>query len=207
MLNKNELIFHDVYTFCSHAQDFSVMKGEEVVRENLNSCFRGAAANWWLKILSRDERDAMIQLPNGLTRQINRLQDQFKITMSSALEELGRQSYSAQDALERKDPAVYVQNMAKYATQAGIVEEDAQATWAWNHLDVEFQTTVPPPTSDTTIRQFIEQLKNRKELWYRMKNQEASQQKEYCKESKEKERAYERDRTYECERERKRDRD
>ena len=205
--NKNELIFRDVYTFCSQAQDFSVMKGEEVVRENLNSCFREAAANWWLKILSRDERDAMIQLPNGLTRQINRLQDQFKITMSSALEELGRQSYSGQDALERKDPAVYVQNVAKYATQAGIVEEDAQATWAWNHLNVKFQTTVPPPTSDTTIHQFIEQLKNRKELWYRMKTQEAEHQKETRRELKDKEKAYDRERTYNRNRERKRDRD
>ena len=43
--NKNELIFRDVYTFYSRAQDFAVIKGEEVVRENLNSCFRGAAAN------------------------------------------------------------------------------------------------------------------------------------------------------------------
>ena len=32
--------------------------------------------------------------------------------------------------------------------------------------------------------------------WYRMKVQEASQQKEYRKKSKEKEKAYERDRTY-----------
>ena len=45
MLNKNKLIFYNVYIFYSRAQDFSIIKGEEVIRENLNSCFKGAAAN------------------------------------------------------------------------------------------------------------------------------------------------------------------
>ena len=185
--NPRELIFREVYTFCSRAQDFAVMKGEEVVRRNLNSCFRGAAANWWLKILSQDEKDAMMQLPTGLQRQIARLQDHFKITMSTALEELSRQSYTSRDASERNDPSVYVQNVSKYAVQAGITEEHAQATWAWNHLDVEFQATIPPPTTNTTLREFIEQLKSRKEMWHRMQSQKEQQHKDTRKEIRERE--------------------
>ena len=41
------------------------------------------------------------------------------------------------DAGSRGDPASYVQSVSKYAVRAGISDEHAQATWAWNHVDVE----------------------------------------------------------------------
>lgn len=74
--------------------------------------------------------------------------------MSSALDKLTKESYALKDAGAQKEPSVYVQNAAKYAVRAGISEEHAQATWAWNHLDVELQITIPPSTPTTTLRQF-----------------------------------------------------
>ena len=52
-----------------------MIKGEDVVRANLSTCFRGSALYLWLNTLSQDEKDAMIQLPTMLKRTITRLQE------------------------------------------------------------------------------------------------------------------------------------
>ena len=199
VFSSKENIYREVYSFCRRVEDYAVIKGEDVVRTNLSTCFRGAALSWWLNTLSQDEKDAMMQLQTGLRRTLTRLQDRFKISMSSALDQLTRQVYTLSDAGSRRDPASYVQSVSKYAIQAGISDEHAQATWAWNHLDVELQASIPPPTSQTTLRQFTEELDNRKELWHRLQQQKEMLQKDTRKEI--------RDREKDRDRERERDRD
>lgn len=174
VFSSKETIYREVYSFCRRVEDYAVIKGEDVVRPNLSTCFRGSALSWWLNTLSQDEKDAMMQLPNGLKRTLTRLQERFKISMSSALDQLTRQVYTLKDAGDRRDPASYMQGISKYAVQAGITDEHAQATWAWNHLDVELQASIPPPTTQTTLRQFTEELDNRKELWHRLHQQNES---------------------------------
>ena len=194
IFSSKETIYREVYSFCRRVEDYAVIKGEDVVRANLSTCFRGAALSWWLNTLSQDEKDAMMQLQTGLRRTLTRLQDRFKISMSSALDQLTRQVYTLGDAGSRRDPASYVQSVSKYAVQAGISEEHAQATWAWNHLEVELQATIPPPTSQTTLREFTEELDNRKELWHRLNQQKESQHKDVRKEVRDRDRERDRDR-------------
>ena len=45
MLNKNKLIFQDIYTFYNQAQDFAIIKEEEIIKENLNNYFKKVAIN------------------------------------------------------------------------------------------------------------------------------------------------------------------
>ena len=194
VFSSKETIYREVYSFCRRVEDYAVIKGEDLVRTNLSTCFRGSALSWWLNTLSQDEKDAMMQLPTGLKRTLTRLQDRFKISMSSALDQLTRQVYTMSDAGTRRDPASYVQSVSKYAIQAGISDEHAQATWAWNHLDVELQASIPPPTAQTTLRQFTEDLDNRKELWHRLHERKESQYKDVRKEVRDKEREREKER-------------
>ena len=168
VFTHRETLYREVYTFCRRIEDLAATKGEDLVRENIANCFRGTALHWWLNTLSQDERDALQQLPTGLKRIISRLQDRFKLPMSTALVRLGEQTYNLHDANARKDPAGYVQTVSRLALQAGINDEQAQCTWAWNHLDVELQKTVPPPGPETTIRSFSDLLDARKEMWHRI---------------------------------------
>lgn len=194
VFSSKETIYREVYSFCRRVEDYAVIKGEDAVRTNLSTCFRGAALSWWLNTLSQDEKDAMMQLQTGLRRTLTRLQERFKISMSSALDHLTREIYTLNDAGSRRDPASYVQSVSKYAVQAGITDEHAQATWAWNHLDVDLQVSIPPPTSTTTLRQFTEELDNRKELWHRIHQQKESQHKDVRKEVRDREREREKER-------------
>ena len=91
------------------------------------------------------------------------------------------------DASARRDPAAYIQAVSKHALQAGITNEHAQCTWAWNHLDVELQTTVSPPTASTTLRAFTEKLDTRKEMFFRIVSTFEDRRKEaFKRENKEK---------------------
>lgn len=190
---SKETLYRDVYTWCRRAEDYAAVKGVELVRKNLPQCFRGSALSWWLNTLSEDERAALIMLETGFKRLMARLQEKFKLTVSSALVQLNHQNYSMTDAHKRREPAQYMQTVSKFALQAGIIDEHAQCTWAWNNLDLELQKTVPPPRPGMSIREFTDELETRKEMFHR-----AAESKNEISHAREQSRRQDRDNTKEA---------
>ena len=111
VLSSKETIYREVYTFSRRVQDYAIIKGEDVVRQNLSIYFRGAALLWWLNSLLPDEKDALRLLDTGLPRTLIRLQERFKISISSALDQLTREVFTLQDTGNRRDSAGYIQNV------------------------------------------------------------------------------------------------
>ena len=86
VFSSKKNIYREIYFFYRRVEDYTVIKGEDVVRINLSICFRGAALSWWLNIFSQNEKDVMMQLQTGLRRTFIKLQDRFKISISFVLD-------------------------------------------------------------------------------------------------------------------------
>ncbi|SLM38754.1 hypothetical protein LPUS_09077 [Lasallia pustulata] len=51
IFNSKETIYREVYTFIKQVEDYALLVGEEKVAENLSTCLRGNALNWYLQEL------------------------------------------------------------------------------------------------------------------------------------------------------------
>ena len=43
---SKETLYRDIYTWCRRAEDYTAIKGVELVRKNIPQCFRGVALSW-----------------------------------------------------------------------------------------------------------------------------------------------------------------
>ena len=56
--------FRDVHLFVERAKDVATTKGEELVRQNLYTCFRGVALAWYTGMLTEDQK-RLVKLGKG----------------------------------------------------------------------------------------------------------------------------------------------
>ncbi|SLM34773.1 integrase and r domain-containing protein [Lasallia pustulata] len=59
IFNLKETIYQEVYTFIKRVEDYALLVGEEKVAENLSTCLRGNALNWYLQELDDFTRQAL----------------------------------------------------------------------------------------------------------------------------------------------------
>ncbi|KAA6413812.1 MAG: hypothetical protein FRX48_02174 [Lasallia pustulata] len=59
IFNSKETIYREVYTFIKRVEDYALLVGEEKVAENLSTCLRGNALNWYLQELDDFTRRAL----------------------------------------------------------------------------------------------------------------------------------------------------
>ena len=192
MYADRDTLYQKVYAFIKWVTDFIMIKGTDTVQWNISTCLRGAALQWWLLTLSEDERNMYMTSPDDLTWFNWKISQRFKMSMSSALEKLNNETYSLTDTKNWWEPYAYVQWVVQYVTAADIIEEYAQASWAWNHLNVKLQLSVPPSTMTTFIVTFTEHLNDQKEVWFQLQKWCQSEKKKK-EQNKDKEKNKERD--------------
>ena len=62
--------FRNIHLFVERAKDLATTKGEELVRQNLYTCFRGVALAWYTGMLTEDQK-RLVKLGKGLELILN----------------------------------------------------------------------------------------------------------------------------------------
>lgn len=159
------IYFNDVHTFIKRAKDMMRTKGEQMVRCNLSSCFRGSALEWYLADLSPYIK-SLVQYGTGIDEWENQLLNRFKLSPHIAMRMIFNERYTMEDARRHREP----RDFAEYIIQAG---KDAELTSPisilsiiYNGMDAEFQKQLPIPTSTTSTDSYLQMMDERKNLWW-----------------------------------------
>ncbi|KAG0156312.1 hypothetical protein PDIDSM_3489 [Penicillium digitatum] len=152
-----------------HLKALIPLKSEEVVRANLPSCLREAAARWYSAELSDEERQDLsvrsLQLGWFAT-----LERRFKPRATEAIVKVMAPSsvYSWRDVRAGRSVTEWAQNMLRDTQAAEITGTTTVLRLVWTRLEPALQRDIREPSPATTISQFMADLDLRYGQWYEM---------------------------------------
>ncbi|EKV13320.1 hypothetical protein PDIG_39320 [Penicillium digitatum PHI26] len=161
--------YTNVYAFINQLKALIPLKSEEVVRANLPSCLREAAARWYSAELSDEERQdlSVRSLELGWFATLER---RFKPRATEAIVKVMAPSsvYSWRDVRAGRSVTEWAQNMLRDAQAAEITGTTTVLRLVWTRLEPALQRDIREPSPATTISQFMADLDLRYGQWYEM---------------------------------------
>lgn len=120
---RKETYFRDVYFFIERAKNLALVKGGELVCNNLWTCFQGLAFFWWTgKLFDNEKR--IVQFTSGPNDLIGEwtylLYFWFKESSNIALEILTKERYTLCNASNRRKSREYTQKIVWLAKDASL---------------------------------------------------------------------------------------
>ena len=171
-----DVYYRSVILFVERIHDLAAVKGEAVVRTNVNTCFRGSALAWYTSELSNLERRGLRAEGSGVDEWCRALSARFKELPGVALSNLTAERYTLADARARREPASYVQAVVRHAKSADIDGVQNQLTFAYQGIVPELRVFVDPPNAATTIASFIQMLDMKKVAWFELHTRQQQHQ-------------------------------
>ena len=170
-----DLYYRSVILFVERVRDLATVKGDALVRTNLNTSLRGAALRWYTAELSNLERTGLRNDPRGVEEWCSALLRRFKELPGVALSHLTSEKYTMADARAKREPADYVQAIMRHAKAADIDSLLNQLTFAHQGIAAELRVFIDPPSSSTTVASFIQSLEMRKDAWFELNSRHVGQ--------------------------------
>lgn len=160
---------HDVFGFTARvrAKTEGISSGicsPASVAIKLDACLKGKAECWYTNELSSVSRAG---LTTNLEFWCSEFEKRFRQSPSTALEKLENKRYKIQDVRMRKEPEDYVQNMISLAKHAGTaLSTFSLLLTAYQHMDAELRITIPRPTQQTSLTDFMKTIGEAKDNWF-----------------------------------------
>ena len=156
-------IYREVFIFVQRVNDYAHVIDEFVVRENLFFCLRDATMTWYLKEIDDFKRKTFRSV--SLVEFIDELKARFKMRINKILDKLIAKIFIVKNARKNREATSFFQNIILYAQSTNIFDLQRQLIWAWQQLNVDFRTIMIMSTINTSIQDFIEELKIKRDLW------------------------------------------
>lgn len=163
--------FRDVHTFIQRAKDLMNTKGEQMVRDNLSSCLRGIALEWYTEELSPDIK-SFIRYGSGIDKWEKQLLKRFKLI---AIMTICNERYITEDARRHREPRDFAGNIMRAAKDAEITSPISILSFIYNGMNAEFQQHLPVPSSTTSTDSYLQIMDERKNLWWTLASRIRSQ--------------------------------
>ena len=162
-----ETYFRDVHLFIERAKELAAVKGGEMVRNNLWTCLRGTALEWWTAEVS-DAEKRLSKYGNGdnIDEWNNLLVARFKQPSHVAIDAVLRERYTMHDASIRREPREYAQKILRSAKDAGMTSVKNQLDIVFNGIDLELRRDIKPPEEGCAINPYLTTMDNCKHTWW-----------------------------------------
>ena len=160
-----DTIFRDVHLFVERVKDIAAVKGDELVRQNLSTCLKGMALTWYTSELIPDQK-RLLKLGHGIEEWEQKLVARFKERPNIAMATIVQERYTMLDARNRREPRKYAGVITRAAKSAELGTTAHIMMLIYNGLDLEFQRDLPTPSLTTLFEQFLQQLDDRKDIWW-----------------------------------------
>lgn len=164
---NRETYFRDVHMFIQRAKDFMPAKGEVVIRENLFTCLRGIALQWYTSELASDTK-RLLRHGAGIEEWERLLLKRFKQSLSMAMDMLANEKYTMEDACECREPREYSAKIIRAARDADMAAELNIMSLIYNGFDVEFRRDLLIPSTSLALDTFLQTMDDRKHLWWEL---------------------------------------
>ena len=162
---SKETYFRDVHLFLERARDTASIKGYELVRTNLWTCFKGPALEWWLSELTESEK-RLVKIGTKLEEWERMLIERFKSPGNVAIDALLREKYTLRDAQQKREPREFAQKILRAAKDAGLKDVKVQLDIIYNGLDSDLRRDLRRPKATTALNEYLEELDDLKHDWW-----------------------------------------
>lgn len=158
--------FRDIHLFLERCSDIATVKGEQLVRDNLFTCLRGLALQWYTSEMTSDAK-TLVKYAPGIEHWSAKLLGRFKEKPNVALATLMKEKYTFEDARKQREPREYASIILRAAKSTNLATSD-QVSMIWNGLDAEFQRDIRRPSETTVLDEFLNSLDEFKDIWWQL---------------------------------------
>lgn len=149
--------FTNVYAFVNHLRGLSTQMEQTTIQDNIHSCLRGKALDWFAGELSPEEQKdlALMPLEEGWYKQlIQRFQPLYDVSLHA----YKNARYGLEDAEARRDPVVWAHNVMRHAQACGKTDPYGQLRRIWYSIDLNLQWPVHFPKRGAPVSEFMKEL-------------------------------------------------
>ena len=173
--------FRNVHVFIDRVKDMTLMKRFDVIRNNLFTCLRETALNWYHAKLS-DEDKRILKYETEVEKWITALLKRFKENSSTTMIVIIKERYFLKNARRHRESREYAQIILRAVKSAMMIFVYNQLFLVYNELDVKFQQHLIFSTFETTIDSFLDQLDMKREIWWALTNRHRMNDQSHSKE-------------------------
>ena len=166
---ERNVYYRDVYLFVKRVKDIVSIHEDEKMKTNLFSCLKGNAQIWYTENLNDFEKKALRSLKKT-DRWCFALIKKFKQFVISTLQALSSDKYTLDDVRNKRDISSFVFSIMRHAKTANISDVHGQFIWAFNAIASKLTRDIDLPEKKINVTVFFNQLKNKRETWYRIYN-------------------------------------
>ena len=163
------IYYVDVYVFVDRLKNLTSLRDENKLRIVLSQCLRDYAQEWHSLILFKLKKNLLRIASLVIWYQI--LIKSFKKRTAQTLQSLQKKRYIMSDAKQQRNFRMYVQNIFRHVKVVELESIFNQLILTWSNFDYEFRRDISKSKSNTTIRIFLDQLKEKFDIWFDMINQ------------------------------------
>ena len=163
------IYYVDVYVFVDRLKNLISLRDENKLRIVLSQCLRDYAQEWHSLTLSELKKN-LLRIAFLITwYQI--LIKSFKKRTTQTLQSLQKKQYIMSNAKQQRNSRMYAQNIFRHVKVVEFESIFNQFILIWFNLDYEFRRDILESKSNITIRIFLDQLKEKFDIWFDMINQ------------------------------------
>ena len=168
IVNVDRHVFYrDVYIFIDRLKNMTSLREKNKLRIVISQCLRDTVLIWHSAKLSDFEKN-LLRNRATLINWYDALIVKFKKRASKILEKLQRLRYIMIDVRNARNSRLYAQKIFRHVRSTELDSVFNQLIMTWSNLDWKFRQHVSESDSDVIIRQFLEELNKRIEVWYDM---------------------------------------
>jgi hypothetical protein len=159
----------NVQTFLQRLDDVTRLRGADVVRNNISTCLRGAALQWYMSELTDEEKQSLRaastrHTDDPLYRWRGHLRRRWDPPPAVAQQNFMNSKFTMQMARSGISVLDYYSTKIRLAKEAGFTRTYQQLLAVWNGLDVEIRELVEEPEEFTTMDRFRKKLEDKERL-------------------------------------------
>ena len=164
---KKNTYFRNVHFFIERIKDIAIIQDEQHVRDNLFTCLKDFALQWYISKISIEVKQLMRYddaIDHWTTQLFNRFKKSINVFMSIILKE----KYTMKDARRHKKSREYAAIILR-ATRSTDLESIAnQIIIIYNEFDIEFQRDLTKPSNVLSLNSFFRNIDDCKEIWWQL---------------------------------------
>ena len=159
--------FRDVHLFIERAKDISMIQKNQHVRDNLFTCLRGSALQWYISEISTKAKQ-LIRYDEDIDHWTTQLLRRFKESIDVFIDTILKKRYTMNDARRHREPREYVVKILRAVKFAELESMTNQMTIIYNELDVEFRRDMTKSSNVLFIDSFLREMNDAKEIWWQL---------------------------------------
>ena len=157
--------FKNVSLFIERIKNIAIIQNEQHVRNNLFTCFKDFALQWYTLKISFEVKQLM-KYKNDIDHWINQLLDRFKESTDVFINTILKKRYIMKDARRHRESRKYEVKILRAIKSAELELSANQIIIIYNEFDIEFRKIFTKSINVSSMNFFFREMNKVKEIWW-----------------------------------------